>query len=66
MKTTTKKFLQESWVVLFKHTDGWTVSSIEFHRDSAENEMKRQKYMIPSFKYKIAPCKIWVAQHYLR
>lgn len=60
------KYLQDAWCVLFKHSEGWTVVGIEFRKEMAVNEMNRQKIQLPHFKYKIAPCKIWVAQHYLK
>ena len=61
-----KRFEQKAWAVMFKHIEGWTVSAVEFHKDSAVIQMQQQKKVLPEFKYKVAPCKIYITQTYIK
>lgn len=60
------RFTQKAFAVMFKHADGWTVSSVEFHRETAEADMARQYETQPDFDYKVVPCEVWIAGHFVK
>lgn len=60
------KHTTRAFAVMFKHLEGWTTSGVEFHRESAIREMKRQREQSPDFKYKVVPCEIWIGQHFIK
>lgn len=52
------KIKQKMWCVLFLHSDGWTISTVESSRQVAFDEMQREKKILPNFEYRIAPCDV--------
>jgi hypothetical protein len=52
------KIKQKQFAVIFKHTDGWTISAVENSKDASEIEMNKQKEVCPNFKYRIVPCTV--------
>ena len=62
----TARHRTEAFAIMFKHMEGWTVSAIEFRRESALTNMQNQIAQLPDFSYKVVPCEIWIAQHYLK
>ncbi len=60
-----KKYKQRAWAVMFRHLKGWTVVEI-FHSPAlAGIAMDKWIKQLPDFKYKVVPCEIWVAWHYI-
>lgn len=45
----------KAFAVIFKHMEGWTISAVEFSKDSVEKELACQKEVLPDFKYRIVP-----------
>lgn len=62
-KQPNKRFTENWFAVMFKHSEGWTISSIEKHKDTAVSDMEKQKKLCPEYKYKVVPCQIWIAWH---
>jgi hypothetical protein len=53
------KYTEKHWAVLFWHNPlGWTISTVCQSQVGAEQELKRQREMLPNFDYRIVPCTV--------